>query len=189
MQTSPESNSPATPPGAPPFARRSIIRFVSIFAICVAAYYALSGAAIFRESIFPAYLRLNARLTAACLRGLGQSVKADDTCVFSPRFFLTVERGCDAIEPTVLLIAAILASPVPWRPKLFGLIAGPLALAVVNVLRLITLYFTGAYWPAAFDVMHVDVWQAIFIFLALLLWILWALRALKSRPVPSHAAD
>src|SRR5213592_3874293 len=95
MEKSPELDSPA-PPAAPTFARRSIIRFVTIFAVCVAAYYALSGAALFRESLFPAYLRLNARITAACLRGLGQSVKADDTCVFSPRFFLTVERGCDA---------------------------------------------------------------------------------------------
>jgi exosortase H (IPTLxxWG-CTERM-specific) len=187
MEKSPELGSPA-PPAAPPFARRSIVRFVSIFAVCVAAYYALSGAALFRESLFPAYLRLNARMTAACLHGLGQSVKADDTCVFSPKFMLTVERGCDAIEPTVLLIAAILASPVPWRPKILGLIAGPLALAVINVLRLITLYLTGIYWPAAFEVMHVDVWQAIFIFLALLLWIVWALWALKPRPVNPDAA-
>ena len=165
----------------PAFHRRGIFRFVAVFALCVGLYYALSGTSFFRESLFPSYLRLNARITAAALRCLGHSVTADDTCVFSPRFFLTVERGCDAIEPTVLLIAAIIASPVSLRARCFGLIGGPLALAVINILRLITLYLTGVYWPAAFHVMHVDIWQAVFILLALLMWILWALWALKPR--------
>ena len=184
MQSAPP---PADPPATPSFGRRGVIRFVTIFALCVAAYYLLSGTALFRDALFPAYLRLNARITASVLRGLGQSVKADDTCVLSPKFLLTVERGCDAIEPTILLIAAIIASPVALRPKAAGLIVGPLILAIVNVLRLVTLYLTGVYWPAAFHVMHVDVWQAIFIFLALLLWILWALWALKAKPVKPDA--
>lgn len=99
---------------------------------------------------------------------------------------IAVERGCDAVEPTVLFIAAVLASPVAWRSKVHGLILGTLALALVNVVRLSTLFLTGIYWPAAFEVMHVDVWQAIFIFLALLFWVIWALWALKRKP--SHVA-
>src|SRR5438445_13488549 len=93
-------------PAKASFGRRGLAHFVATFALCVAAYYVLSGTASFRESLFPAYLRLNALVTAAALRAIGQGVRVDDNCIFSARFFLTVERGCDAIEPTVLLIAA-----------------------------------------------------------------------------------
>jgi exosortase H (IPTLxxWG-CTERM-specific) len=176
-----------TPPDKPP--RRGIARFVLVFAGCVALYYVLSGTTIFRDHLFPGYLRLNARVTAAALGLIGQQVTVNDNCVLSRKFFLTVERGCDAIEPTMLLIAAVIASPVAWRSRLVGIVFGTLALAVLNILRLITLYLTGVYWPAAFEIMHVDVWQAIFIFLALLLWIIWALRAIKPKPVKPDGSN
>jgi len=180
---------PQTPPDNPQAPRRGIARFVLVFAACVALYYVLSGTTLFRDHLFPGYLRLNARLTASALRLIGQQVTVDDNCVLSRKFFLTVERGCDAIEPTMLLVAAVIASPVAWGSRLVGIIFGALALAVLNILRLITLYLTGVYWPAAFEIMHVDVWQAIFIFLALLLWIIWALRAIKPKPVKPNGPN
>ncbi len=103
--------------------------------------------------------------------------------VQSSRFGMEVERGCDAVEPTILFLAAVLASPVAFRARLIGMVVGGLALAVMNVVRLLTLFLTGIYWQTAFEIMHVDVWQAIFVFLAILFWVLWALWALQRKPV------
>jgi exosortase/archaeosortase family protein len=157
--------------------RRPIFRFVLVFGICVALFYLLSATAFFRERFFPWYLGVSAKATAAILTGLGQGASASGNRVASDRFSMLVERGCDAVEPTALFLSAVLASPVALRLKAPGLILGTLALALVNLLRLVALFLTGIYWRGAFEIMHVDVWQAIFIFLALLFWVVWALWA------------
>ena len=63
------------------------------------------------------------------------------------------------------------------RSKLPGLVVGTFVLAVVNLIRIVTLFYTGIYWPKWFEAMHVDVWQPIFILLSLTFWILWAVWA------------
>ena len=48
-----------------------------------------------------------------------------------------------------------------------------LILLLINLVRLVSLFFIGVYWPKALDVMHEDVWQAAFIVLAIVLWAIW----------------
>jgi hypothetical protein len=56
------------------------------------------------------------------------------------------------------------------------------------MIRLISLFFTGIYYPRIFEIMHVDVWQAAFVFLALSFWLIWAWWATR-RPAPrSHVS-
>lgn len=101
---------------------------------------------------------------------------------------VSVERGCDALAPSALFVSAVLASPVSIRSRLIAALGGTLLLMVINLVRIISLYLTRIHWPKAFDVMHLDVWQSLFIFLAILLWAVWATwersRARKKR----HAA-
>lgn len=179
-----ESSNPVAPAARPEVRRgRPIFRFVIVFGACVALFYLLSATAVFREGVFPWYLRANARASSAILNLFGQGTRADGNGLSSSRFAIQVERGCDAVEPTVLFLAAVIASPVARSAKPAGLILGTMALALVNLVRIMALFLTGIYWPSAFELMHVDVWQAIFIFLSLLFWITWALWALKRKPV------
>lgn len=171
---------------AAPKGGRPIARFVLTFGVLVAVFYLGTATAFFRDTFVPAYLGANARVTAAILSLFGQKAEAEGKMIQSAKFGMEVERGCDAVEPTVLFLAAVLASPVALRARLIGMVAGGLALAVINVLRLVTLFVTGIYWHEAFEVMHVDVWQAIFIFLAILFWVLWALWALGPKPATKH---
>jgi exosortase/archaeosortase family protein len=188
QQEPPNACAPTLPsrketPTTPPRVKRTVARFLFTFALVIAAYYLLSGTAAFRDRFFPWYLELNARGAARLLALIGQGTKVSDNLVYSNRFSFTVQRGCDAVEPTVLFLAAVMASPVTWRLRAVGLLSGMTLLAAINLLRLVSLFLTGVYWEAAFHVMHVDVWQAIFIFLALLFWVLWALWAVKRKAV------
>lgn len=87
---------------------------------------------------------------------------------------ISVERGCDAVQPSALFVSAVLASPVPLVSRLGAAAVGTIALMLINLVRITTLFLTAVHWRKAFDVMHLDVWQAAFIFLALLFWALWA---------------
>jgi exosortase/archaeosortase family protein len=106
----------------------------------------------------------------------------------SPRFQVSIERGCDAVQPSALFCAAVLASPVPLLSRLAAVGVGTTLLMILNFVRILTLYYTGAYLRWAFEVMHLDVWQALFIFLAILFWALWAAwNTRRSRKVAQHA--
>ncbi|GAG21353.1 unnamed protein product [marine sediment metagenome] len=54
------------------------------------------------------------------------------------------------------------------------MIIGCSLLLVLNLVRIVTLYLTGLYYRSLFDMMHLDVWQAAFIVLAILFWAGWA---------------
>ena len=144
-------------------------------------FYVFAFVSPFYDRHFPYYLGLNAKLSGYILGLLGQDVTVRDTSISSPAFSVTVKQGCDAIEPTALFICAVLAFPAPFASKIPGIIVGALFLAVLNLIRIVTLFLTGVYFPNAFQFMHIEVWQVIFIPLAVLFWILWLLWATQSQ--------
>ena len=83
------------------------------------------------------------------------------------------------MEPVALFTSAVLASPVTWSARLFAVVAGTALLLFINLIRIISLFLCAVYWKSAFDIMHLDVWQALFIFLAIFLWAIWAAWAVK----------
>ena len=85
-----------------------------------------------------------------------------------------IHQGCDAIEPFGLFAAAVMASPVGMRVRLVGLGAGAVLFFLVNEVRIVTLYFTGTTFPEIFEVMHLEVWQALFILFGVTTWVAWA---------------
>jgi exosortase/archaeosortase family protein len=153
-------------------------------------FYALTLVPFSRQTLFPKYLLLNAQVSGALLNGVGEDIKVIGNSLISKKFSLTIERGCDAVEPAALFCAAVIASPVAWSARLLAVVVGSIFLMTLNLLRILSLYYTGAYFRKAFDIMHLDVWQALFILLALVLWALWASWATqrKKRRLESNAA-
>lgn len=171
--------------------RRAIIMFVVLFGVFMGAYFLAMATETARERFFPAYLELNADASAGILRLFGYEATARGTLVTASGSPLDIRRGCDAVDPTALFVAAVLAFPARFRFKIPGALIGILTLAVVNLIRIVSLFFVRMYlddwW---FEVMHVDVWQVAFIALALFLWILWAAWATRVRsPKPDAAVQ
>jgi len=133
------------------------------------------------EDPFRPYLALIARLTGGTLRLLGYTATVDGTTVSAPEFSVEIVRGCDAMEPMAAFIAAVLASPVPFWLKVPGILTGLTALLVINLVRIVSLFFVGLYWRSAFDTIHLDVWQAAFIVLAIAFWAVWVQWATRER--------
>ena len=58
-------------------------------------------------------------------------------------FAVSIEAGCNGVEATIVLLAAILAFPAPWSDKLVGLAAGIVAVQGLNIVRVISLFYLG----------------------------------------------
>lgn len=162
-------------------AHRPVFLFLLIFGVLMSLFYALVIFTPFYKRHFPYYLGFNARLSGHMLGFLGQDVTVRGASISSSAFSITVKQGCEAIKPTALFICAVLAFPSPFFKKITGIITGSLLLGVLNIVRIVTLFVVGTYWPRAFHVMHVDVWQGLFIFLAILFWVFWLLWTGKNQ--------
>lgn len=169
---------------------RTDLRFLLVFGSVMVVYYVATTTALSKESFFPWYLQKTAQISGAVMHATGYGgLTVDGNVMSSPNGSITVERGCDAIAPTALFVSAVLASPTPFLLKLPAVLGGMFVLMVLNVLRIITLFLTRMHWPKAFDIMHVDVWQVMFILFAILLWALWASWTTKRMQRPAHAPN
>jgi len=88
-------------------------------------------------------------------------------------FAVSIEAGCNGVEATIVLAAAILAFPAPWRKKLLGLGAGILAVQGLNVVRVISLFYLGQWSLQVFEWAHLYVWQALIMLDVLVVWLVW----------------
>jgi len=95
-------------------------------------------------------------------------------------FAVQVEDGCNAINVTILLWAAIVTYPASWLQKLKGLLTGALILHSVNLLRVISLYYLGQYSRAWFDFAHMYLWESLLVLDTLVIFWLWATLVRKS---------
>jgi exosortase H (IPTLxxWG-CTERM-specific) len=168
--------------------RRSILRFLALVGGLTILFYAAATTHWFRTGVFPRYLESNASVASALLRMMGEDARATNQNIISSRYALQIRRGCDAVEPMGLFVAAAIAFPASWRSRLSAVAFGIGALFVLNQVRIISLYYTGVHFPQAFNAMHVDVWQPLFVLCAMLLWLIWASRAAQPAPVTPHAA-
>jgi len=146
-------------------------------------FYAATFLPLVNERLFPAYMRFNARASAAVLNMFGEESRVNGTSISSARFSVDIEHGCDAVDPSALFVAAVLAFPASFRSKWPGVVIGTVVIALINLIRIVSLFYAGIYYPKAFQVVHVDVWQPVFILLALTLWVTWAWWATRA-PVP-----
>lgn len=151
-------------------------------------YYAASTTSPVKNRFFPWYLRLSAQASGMALQSFGyHGVSVRGNSLVAPRGAVSVERGCDAVEPCALFASAVLASPVSLWAKVPAAAIGCVFLMIINLVRIMSLLLTAAHWKAAFDIMHLDVWQSVFIFLAILFWALWASWETRRR-TRRHAA-
>ncbi len=160
--------------------RRRRIRFVVTFAVCAAvlltAYsfpYAEHGV---REAWFANYLSAYAHLAGAFLRLSDSSVHVVGQEIVG-RASLEVAKNCDAMDVNILFVAAVVAFPAPWARRAVGVALGTALLAVVNVVRITSLYHVDVHWPDRFELVHAELWPLAMVAVALgafLRWSRWA---------------
>ena len=109
-------------------------------------------------------------------------------------FAVSIEAGCNGVEATLVLIAAILAFPSTWRQKLWGLGLGFVAVQGLNVVRIISLFYLGQWNMTAFEWAHLYIWQALIMLDVLIVWLIWVRRINRashgdSLPPPDDAGS
>lgn len=181
-----------TPPPAPSLSigsawqrNRREIMFLLIFAVLLGGGFTLISLNQVNDHMIEPFTAGIARVSGVVLDLIGQDVTMQGTIIRSPRFAVNIRNGCNGVEAMLIFLAAVLAFPAPWRSRIAGLVLGILAIQVVNLIRVVALFLTGAYFPKIFDTSHTVIWQTVVILFGVLLWIFWANRFAAPRREPA----
>jgi exosortase H (IPTLxxWG-CTERM-specific) len=167
--------------------RLLLLRIVAVFGLLVGLFYAVAATEFYQTRIFEPYVVVNADLSGRILTLFGFEMTVGKDTIRSPEYGLGIGKGCDGLEPTALFVAAVLAFAAPIRLKLPALLLGVPLLAALNLVRIVSLFLVGVYYPDLFHMMHVDVWQVLYILVGIVffgLWLLWATSGRQPTEAP-----
>ncbi len=129
-----------------------------------------------------------ARIVTHLLTWLGQSPQRDlATVAHSSGFAYQIDFACTGIVLASLLGAAIVATPAPRWARLIGLaIAIPFVL-LLNLIRLVSLFWIGVHYPQIFPWAHSPVGEFLMLASAVAFLLGWMRRTNRPQRRPLSA--
>lgn len=148
-------------------------KFLIRFALFLVGLYALVAIQPVNDAVVVPFTGLLVKVSAAILRAVGEPVVTSGTVIRSALFAVDVKNGCNGIEAALLLVAAMLAFPASAKARAAGIASGLLAIQLVNLFRIVSLFWLGAHRRDVFELFHAAVWQTLLILLAVGIFLAW----------------
>jgi exosortase H (IPTLxxWG-CTERM-specific) len=154
-------------------------KFFVLFVVILVSLFAVELTPPVQSAVVIPWTEALVRISAGLITTVDSHVAVFGKILQSTRngFAISIEAGCNGIEAAIMLIAAMLAFPAPWKHRVIGIVAGLIAVQTLNVVRVISLFYLGQWSVQAFNWAHLYVWQALIMLDVLIVWLIW-IRAL-----------
>ncbi len=151
------------------------MRFFIVFLVLVVAFFLAELTPPAQTWLVVPWTSLLASISASLLSFFDSSVVASGKILQHAQsgVGVSIEAGCNGVEACLILLAAVLAYPAPWRARLVGVVVGFLAIQGANLLRIITLFYLAGWKQEVFEFAHLYLWQALIMLDVLVVWLLW----------------
>jgi exosortase H (IPTLxxWG-CTERM-specific) len=153
---------------------RPRIVFVAKFCMVMLGLYAVIALNQVNDGVVVPFTEVVTNGAVGLLSIFESGVSTAGTVMRSARFALDVRNGCNGVEAVILLAAAIFAFPATLRSRLIGVSAASVAIELLNLVRLSSLFWLGEHDRRIFEFFHVAVWQSLVILAAISIFILWS---------------
>ncbi|MEH6583423.1 MAG: exosortase H [Halioglobus sp.] len=161
-----------------------MVRFVTIFLLVLIGLFTLEMVEPVHQSVVVPFTNMLAWLSAALITPF------DDSVIFYGKilqdagsgFAVSIESGCNGVEATIVLVAAVVAFPAPWRSRVMAIVIGFLAVQVMNLGRIISLYYLGQWNFEVFTWVHLYLWPVLIMLDVLIVFMLY-LRYLSNQAI------
>ena len=150
-------------------------RFAVLFTAILVALFAAELTPVGQAWVVAPWTSMVARCSTAIATLFDPTVITEGATLVSTKtgFAVTILAGCNGLEAMIVLLAAVLAYPAPWKHRAIGLVAGSVAIAVLNLVRVVSLFYIGQWNFTAFEWAHLYVWQVLIMLDALIVWLVW----------------
>ena len=154
--------------------RRPETRFLILFLTILGISFTVVALKPVNDGFVVPYTTLIAKFSGNVLRLLGEDITIDGCLLRSPRFAVTIYNGCNGLITSLIFVSGVLAFPARWSAKVVGVIGGLMAIQIINLIRIVSLFYIGIYLPQFFNQSHIFIWQSLVILAGVTLWIVWA---------------
>lgn len=160
-------------------------RFFIVFVVILVSLFAAELTQPVQKTIVLPWTEALAKISAALITLFDANVIAFGKIIQSTTngFAVSIEAGCNGIEAAIVLIAAMLSFPAPWKHRVIGILAGLLAVQLLNIVRVISLFYLGQWNMDVFNWAHLYLWQALIMLDVLIVWLIWI------RMLPPSSSD
>ena len=149
-------------------------RFLVLFLTILVVSFTVVALRQVNDAFVTPYTAVIARMSGFVLRVFGEKATVTGCVVSSPRFAVTIYNGCNGLITSLIFISGVLAFPAKTSAKLFGVIGGLFTIQLINLVRIVSLFYIGIFLPQHFNDAHIFVWQSLVIIAGISLWIVWA---------------
>ena len=163
-------------------------RFVTVFLLLLLTLFTLEVLKPVQEHVIVPFTGMLASLSDAIILPFDSSVVAYGKVLQfrDTGFAVSIEAGCNGVEAAIVLIAAIIAFPASWRDRLLAIGLGFLAIQVINLIRIISLFYLGNWNMDVFSWIHLYLWPALIMLDVLIVFVVY-LRYLSRNKQPTAA--
>ena len=164
-------------------------RFITLFIVILVALFTIEMLNPVQEQVIVPFTSLLARISAAMILPFDSSVIAYGKVLQfkDTGFAVSIEAGCNGVEATIVLIAAVIAFPASWRARIAAIILGFLAIQVMNLARIISLFYLGNWNMEFFEWIHLYLWPALIMLDVLIVFIIYLRYISPERPAAASA--
>ena len=159
-------------------------KFILLFVVLLLAFFYIEQIPSIQKHVIEPFTYGLARVSAGVAQVMDSDVYSSQDMLASRSsgFAVVIRPGCNGVEAMVILLAAILAFPATRRSKALGLAVGVVAIQLLNLVRIISLFYLGQWNTEIFEFSHVHLWPALIILDALLVFMIWIHRQPKPQP-------
>jgi len=154
--------------------RKPEARFLILFLTILGVSFSVVALRQVNDAFVTPYTAIIARMSGFVLRLFGEKAVVTGCVVSSPRFAVTIYNGCNGLITSLIFISGVLAFPAKISAKLIGVIGGLLTIQLINLVRIVSLFYIGVFLPQHFNDAHIFIWQSLVIIAGISLWIVWA---------------
>jgi exosortase H (IPTLxxWG-CTERM-specific) len=157
-------------------------RYILIFATTLIVLFTLELLQPIQAAVIIPFTTFIAQISAGLIGFFDDSVISFGKVIQSKTngFAVSIEAGCNGVEAVIVLAAAIMGFPASWKQKLGALIFGFFAIQIMNLARIITLFYLGQWHHGVFEWFHLYIWPVLIMLDVLLVFWLW-IRYLSKR--------
>ena len=158
------------------------------FIVLTLIYFAISLTPKFNR-LLDGYLAVNARAASSIVNFVGETSHVTEATIWSAEHAITVLPPCSALELAWFFCAVVLSFPAPIESRVYGLFTGIPILFLLNLARIVSLYYVSVHFAGFFDTLHETIWPILLVVATILVCAEWIRRAIaRSQIQPDGAA-
>ena len=164
-------------------------RFAILFSLTLLVLFTVELLGPVQREVIQPFTGWLADVSAALMMPFDQHVVTSGRIISDSQtgFAVSIEAGCNGVEAAIVLIAGVLAFPATFKQKLGAILLGFGAIQIMNIARIISLFYLGQWNFDLFTWMHLYLWPVLIMLDVLVVFLIYLRHLARQEVAPAHA--